>query len=117
MISVWREAHQVSQYSLKDRVDRFEHPVIAIPTSQMYREDYKEGQPRIEVFPCKNPSKSNAMEATKPMQEHNKEQDSQPSEMLPQSEGVVPQSNPSPEPPLVSQLEKQVMNDVADYYW
>jgi len=50
------------------------------------------------------------------MQEHNKEQESQPSEMLPQSEGVVPQSNPSPEPPLVSQLEKQVMNDVADYY-
>ena len=50
------------------------------------------------------------------MQEHNKEQESQPSEMLPQSEGVVPQYNPSPEPPLVSQLEKQVMNDVADYY-
>ncbi|KAJ6103828.1 hypothetical protein N7486_004050 [Penicillium sp. IBT 16267x] len=31
-------------------------------------------------------------------EEHNKEQDSKPSEVLPQSEGVVPQPNPSPEP-------------------
>ncbi|KAJ5982707.1 hypothetical protein N7451_012807 [Penicillium sp. IBT 35674x] len=34
------------------------------------------------------------------MQEHNKEQDSQPSEVLPQSEGVPPPPNPSPERPL-----------------
>lgn len=56
------------------------------------------------------------MEATESMQDQNKEQDSQPSEVLPQSEGVVPQLNPSPEPPLVSQLENQVMSAVADYY-
>lgn len=56
------------------------------------------------------------MEATEPMQEHNKEQDSQPSEVLPHSEGVVSQLNSSPERPLVSQSEKQVMNAVADYY-
>lgn len=80
----------------------------------MYWADYKEDQPWIEVFPYINSTKSNAMEAPEPMQDHNKEQDSQPSEVLPQSVGVVPQPNPSPEPPLVSPLEKQVMNGMAD---
>ncbi|KAJ5651588.1 uncharacterized protein N7484_005311 [Penicillium longicatenatum] len=40
------------------------------------------------------------MENIKSMQDHNKEQDSQPNGVLPQSEGTASQPKPSPEPPL-----------------
>jgi hypothetical protein len=56
------------------------------------------------------------MEAIEAMQNHNEKQDSQPNVVLPQSEGPASQPKPSPEPPLVSQSEKQVMNAVADDY-
>ncbi|KAJ6103458.1 hypothetical protein N7486_005885 [Penicillium sp. IBT 16267x] len=50
------------------------------------------------------------MEAPEPMQDHNKEKNPQPSEVPPQSEGVVLQSNPSPESPVQEATPKDALS-------
>ncbi|KAJ5671396.1 hypothetical protein N7507_000523 [Penicillium longicatenatum] len=49
------------------------------------------------------------MEATEPMQDHYKAQHSQPSEVLPQSKGLVTPPKPSPEPPLQEATPKDAL--------